>query len=218
MTAILKITAIFTAFAFIHSLCVRDAIKEFVSKVVGETFVKSFYRLSYTFVSALTTGAAFALIYSLPDQVLFKVPGLLNWLMHLVQFAGLMIGLLTFDALDVREFLGFRQAWRFVRGEHPSGDCEGLTVNQLITCGAYGLARHPLYLAGILIFTFEPNITLNWLTVSVLADAYFIYGAVTEEKRLKEKFGAEYLHYMQRVPMFIPGLKLRKKKSKISLH
>jgi protein-S-isoprenylcysteine O-methyltransferase Ste14 len=49
--------------------------------------------------------------------------------------------------------------------------------------------------------------------VAVLADAYFVYGAFAEEKRLKEKFGAEYVHYMQRVPMLLPGLKLHNKKT-----
>lgn len=210
MITILKIAGIFTAFAFVHSLCVRDSIKNFVKKAFGEIFVKSFYRLSYSFFSALSAVAAFALIYSFPDYVLFKGPALFRWVMHMVQLIGLIPAMLAFRLLDVWEFLGFRQAGRFVRGEGPSGDSEGLTVSRLVTSGIYGLVRHPLYLAGIIIFTFSPNITRNWLTVTVLADAYFIYGAVTEEKRLKEKFGPEYLHYMQRVPMFIPGLKLRK--------
>ncbi len=206
----MKITGIFVAFAFIHSLCVRDSVKGFVRKAFGEAFVKSFYRLSYTFFSALTTFAAFALIYSLDDHVLFKGPALFRLLMHIVQLSGLLLAMLTFKVLDFREFLGFRQAWRFLKGEVPSGNSEGLTIDRLITCGAYGLVRHPLYLAGIIIFTFEPNITRNWLTVAILADAYFVYGAVSEEKRLKDEFGAEYLRYMQSVPMFIPGLKPRK--------
>jgi len=212
---ILKITGVFMAFAFIHSLCVQDSIKVFVQKAVGEAFVKYFYRLFYTFFSALTTGAAFAFIYSLADHVLFKWPALFVWIMHIVQLSGLLLGILTFRVLDFREFLGFRQAWRYIKGEAPSGNTEGLTADRLITCGAYGLVRHPLYLAGIIIFTFEPNITRNWLTVAILADAYFIYGAVAEEKRLKEKFGAEYVQYMQSVPMFIPWLRAR---PKISLH
>ncbi len=210
---VLEITGIFMAFAFIHSLCVQDSIKGFVRKAVGEAFVKSFYRLSYTFFSALTTGAAFALIYSLDDYVLFKGPALFRWLMHMVQLSGLLLAMLTFKVLDFREFLGFRQAWRYVKGEPPSGNSEGLTADRLITCGAYGLVRHPLYLAGIIIFTFEPNLTRNWLTVAILADAYFIYGAVAEGKRLKEKFGAEYVRYTQSVPMFIPGSKPRNKKT-----
>jgi protein-S-isoprenylcysteine O-methyltransferase Ste14 len=212
VVTVLGITGIFMAFAFIHSLCVQDSIKGFVQKAVGEVFVKYFYRLFYTFFSALTTAAAFAFIYSLADHVLFKGPALFRWLMHIVQLSGLLLAMLTFRVLDFREFLGFRQAWRYVKGEAPSGNSEGLTADRLITCGAYGLVRHPLYLAGIIIFTFEPNITRTWLTVAILADAYFIYGAVAEETRLKEKFGAEYVQYMQRVPMFIPGLKPHNKK------
>ncbi len=198
-------------FAFIHSLCLLDPIKEFVRKAVGEAFVKSFYRLSYTILSALTTCAAFALIYSLPDHVLIKGPALFRWLMRMVQLSGLLLAMSTFKVLDLREFLGLRQAERYVKGEAPSGNSEGLTDNRLVTSGTYGLVRHPLYLAGIIIFTFEPDITRNLLTVAVLADAYFIYGAIAEGKRLKEKFGAEYVRYAQNVPMFIPRLRARKK-------
>jgi len=217
VVTVLEITGIFMAFAFFHSLCVQDSIKGFVRKAAGEVFMKSFYRLSYTFVSALTTGAAFALIYSLDDHVLFKGPALFRWLMHMVQLSGLLLAMLTFKVLDLQEFLGSRQARRYVRGEAPSGNSEGLTVDRLITCGTYGLVRHPLYFAGIIIFTFEPNITRNWLTVAILADAYFIYGAVAEEKKLKEEFGAEYVHYMQAVPMFIPRLRARNK-NKFTFH
>ena len=209
VVTVLEITGIFVAFAFIHSLCVQDSIKGLVRNWFGEAFVKSFYRLSYTFFSALTTCGAFALIYTLDDHVLFKGPALFRWLMHMVQLSGLIVAILTFKVLDLWEFLGFRQAWRYVKGEAPSGNGEGLTVDRLITWGAYGLVRHPLYLAGIIIFTFGPNITRNWLTVAILADAYFIYGAVAEEKRLKEKFGDEYVHYMQSVPMLIPRSKPR---------
>ncbi len=175
--------------------------------MLGETFVKSFYRLFYTFLSVITSAAAFALIFSFADHALFKCATLCRWLINLLRFAGLLFGLLTFKVLDFWEFVGFRQAWRYFKGASHSGDEEGLTSTGLITCGTYGIVRHPLYLAGIVLFTFEPDMTRNWLTVAVLADAYFIYGAVTEEKRLKEKFGAEYLRYKQRVPMFIPGLK-----------
>ena len=213
VVTVLEITGIFMAFAFIHSLCLQDYIKGLARNAVGEAFVKYFYRLFYTFSSALTTAGAFAFVHSLADHALFKGPALFRWLMHMVQFSGLLLAMLTFTVLDLREFLGFRQAWRYVKGEAPSGNSEGLTVDRLITYGAYGLVRHPLYLAGIIIFTFEPNITRNWLTVAILADAYFIYGAVAEEKRLKDKFGAEYVQYMQSVPMFIPRLRARNKKT-----
>lgn len=209
---VIKISFIFIVFALIHSLCLREFAKDFVQKILGEAFVKSFYRISYTFLSVITTAVAFALILSLPDQAVFKCPPLLRWLMYLVRFAGVLFGALTFRVLDFREFAGFRQAWRYVLGEIPLGDKEGLTINRLITSGTYGIVRHPLYLAGIVLFTFAPDMTRNWLTVAVLADAYFIYGAVAEEKKLIERFGDEYLHYMQRVPMFVPGLKINKEK------
>ncbi len=204
MREVATIVIIFGCFALIHSICVRERTKRMVSAVLGETFVKVFYRFFYTLFSIITASAAFYLINSLPDQVLFQGPQWFRWLMHAIQAGGLVFGLLTFRELDAREFMGIRQIQRFISNREVTGDTEGMTINRLVTGGTYGIVRHPLYLAGIIIFTFEPNITRNWLTVSILADLYFIYGALAEEKRLKERFGSEYEEYMKRVPRFIP--------------
>jgi protein-S-isoprenylcysteine O-methyltransferase Ste14 len=61
-----------------------------------------------------------------------------------------------------------------------------------------------LYLAGIIIFTFNPRITVNGLTVTVLADAYFLFGVFMEERRLVGLFGEQYREYRRRVPLMIP--------------
>jgi protein-S-isoprenylcysteine O-methyltransferase Ste14 len=72
--------------------------------------------------------------------------------------------------------------------------------------GVYGIVRHPLYLAGIIVFTFNPHVTINSLTTAVLADLYFLFGMVIEERRLVEIFGDEYRKYRERVPRMIPRL------------
>jgi protein-S-isoprenylcysteine O-methyltransferase Ste14 len=126
--------------------------------------------------------------------------------MHAVQAAGLVVGLLSFNAVNFLEFVGAAQAWRYVTRRQVAGDMEGITGQRLVKTGMYAVVRHPLYLAGIMIFTFEPNITRNWLAVSALADAYFIYGAFVEERRLIGRFGDEYRRYMKEVPRFLPRL------------
>lgn len=206
LSAILKITGIFAAFGLVHSLCVRDYTKRLVQNLFGETFMKAFYRLLYTLSSAVATLIAFGLIYALPDVPMFEAPPWLRVPLRLFQFSGLLLALKAFKVLGFLEFTGFRQAWRFAAGRELIGDGEGLTLTGLVTHGAYGIVRHPLYVAGLLIFTFNPDPTRNRLVLSVLADIYFIYGALSEEKRLKRHFGAAYEEYMKKVPRFIPRL------------
>lgn len=207
MQEIAAILITFLAFSFVHTICVRDFTKDFIVRLAGEAFVKAFYRLLYSLFSFAATAAAFAVIRELPDVTIYTAPPWSRRLMHLIQLAGFFFGISVFLVLDPWEFLGLRQAWRFITRRRVSGDKEGLTVTRLITYGPYGVVRHPLYTAGIIIFTLEPVITRNWLTVSLLADLYFVYGALSEEQRMLAHFGAGYRDYMKKTPRFLPRLR-----------
>lgn len=200
---VLTVILIMVLFALLHSLLAADRTKGLAARMAGQRFVKAFYRLIYVLISAAASLAAFGLISLLPDKVLWSPPGVVMAIMGLLQFFGLLLGLATFSMIDSMEFIGVKQALRYIKGEPPTGDAEGIN-QRLSTGGLYGVVRHPLYTAGILIFTFIPVITANWLTVSVLADLYFLYGAFIEERRLIKRFGRDYREYMKKVPRFIP--------------
>lgn len=199
--------AVFAAFALIHSLFVTDAVKKISASFLGETFVKAAYRLLFTCFSMVTMLIAFGLIAGIPDRKMVTLPLWATLLFHGLQMLGIVIGALTFRVIDLPEFLGITQFITYLRYRTVSGDIEGMRGNRLITSGVYGVVRHPLYLAGMLIFTLNPHITVNSLTVTVLADLYFIIGSLIEERRLKKRFGKEYEDYMKRVPAFMPILK-----------
>ena len=208
--AIGRVLLIFLSFAFIHSLCVTSFIKSQTQRLLGETFVKVFYRFIYTCFSVITLLIAIYFINMIPDVYLFRGPAWFRWIMHAIQIAGLIFGTLSFKVITSHEFVGITQAWRYITKKEVKGDAEGITQTRLVKTGVYGFVRHPLYLAGIIIFTFEPNITRNWLAVSILADIYFIFGAFMEEKRLIKIFGDEYIEYMKQVPMFLPRIRKNK--------
>ncbi|GBE02709.1 hypothetical protein BMS3Bbin06_00448 [bacterium BMS3Bbin06] len=201
---VLRIIGAFLVFAFLHSLCVRERVKLAVADLLGEEFVRGCYRFLYTVFSVVIVTLSFRYIHSLEDLVLYKGPPLFRWSMHIIQFGGLIFGVMTFRVIDGMEFTGLRQVSAFLRKRPVLGDIEGIRGTLLIQDGTYGIVRHPLYLAGIIIFTFEPDITRNGLTVTVLADLYFLFGILTEERRFIKRFGEEYLRYMKRVPRFIP--------------
>jgi protein-S-isoprenylcysteine O-methyltransferase Ste14 len=140
-----------------------------------------------------------------PDEILLLPPLWMKLPFHAMQLLGIVVGAMAFGNLSTGEFVGLSQAARALGGREPEGDEEGLT-QYLVTTGIYARVRHPLYLAGILVFTFNPYITRNWLTVSAMAVIYFLIGAFLEERRLLARFGDEYRRYAERVPRFIPRI------------
>lgn len=80
----------------------------------------------------------------------------------------------------------------------------------LVDSGVYAIVRHPQYLAGILINIALPLITHHWLVVVLgLIGAVINYQSTyDEEKGCIEKFGDEYIRYMEKVPRlnFIAGI------------
>lgn len=92
----------------------------------------------------------------------------------------------------------------FNRQAHLSSD----KTEKLIQHGIYGVVRHPIYAADIVlawgIFLFWPSlgilISVVWLTLVLF------YWMRFEERVLTEKFGNDYKEYRKRVPMFLPRI------------
>jgi methanethiol S-methyltransferase len=206
----IDIIVIFLAFAFIHSVTVARWFKELCARSIGETFMRVWYRFLYSAASGVTAAIAIYLIMQVPDRVIWTAPSWLRWLLHAVQAAGFLFGAQAFQYLDKWEFMGFRQVWRYIMKREVAGNIEGLTEKELVTTGVYGIVRHPLYVAGLIIFTFSPRITVNGLLITVLADLYFIFGMFIEERRFVKIFGDQYREYMKKVPRMVPRL-MRKK-------
>lgn len=205
----ISITLTFLAFALIHSITVSQRFKQRCRRVLGDTFMRVWYRFLYTLVSALTGAIAMYLIVQVPDRLLWELPSWLRWLLHGLQAAGFLFGAQAFQYLDKWEFLGFRQVWRFFSRKEVSGNLEGMSDRELVTTGVYGIVRHPVYVAGLVIFTFSPRITVNGLTITVLADLYFLFGMFIEERRFLRIYGDQYRQYMQQVPRMVPWRTVR---------
>lgn len=76
----------------------------------------------------------------------------------------------------------------------------------LVTGGMYSLVRHPQYLGvnilalGFVFYGLRPIDFIAWVNLIFLHALL----AGSEETRLREKFGNEYLEYQQRVPFMLP--------------
>jgi len=87
-----------------------------------------------------------------------------------------------------------------------------LTENhKLITSGVYQIVRHPIYTAmlGMLVST---GIVFSYWYVLIAAVIVFFIGTkirtIAEEKLLREAFPEEYKEFSEKIPAFIPFVKI----------
>ena len=83
----------------------------------------------------------------------------------------------------------------------------GFSKGKLVTTGAYGVVRNPIY--SSVTFFILPAVALLTLTWVYFVPAVFLYlGVMTfigvEEKQLTGAFGKEYEDYMARVDRLVP--------------
>ena len=83
----------------------------------------------------------------------------------------------------------------------------GFSKGKLVTAGAYGIVRNPIY--SSVTFFILPAIALLTLTWVYFVVSVFLYAGVmifipTEEKQLTKAFGKEYEEYKARVDRLVP--------------
>lgn len=201
-----RIILIFLAFALIHSITISRRFKDLCKRAFGPTFMRVWYRFLFTVLSVVMVTIAFGMIRRVPDSVLWTAPDVLLWPMQGLRAAAVIFGAMAFQHLDGLEFLGLRQVWRYLTRREIAGNIDGLTQKDLVTTGVYGIVRHPLYAAGMVFVTFNPHVTVNGLTFTVLADLYFLFGMFIEERRFLHIFGERYREYMKEVPRMVPRI------------
>ena len=80
----------------------------------------------------------------------------------------------------------------------------------LVDSGVYAVVRHPQYLAGILLSLALILITQHWFiaTIGVVAIVLNYFIALKADQGLIQKFGDDYIRYMDRVPRmnFLAGV------------
>ncbi len=95
---------------------------------------------------------------------------------------------------------------------------KGFPKGELVTSGAYGIVRNPIYSSAT--FFFLPAATLLTGTWVYLVVSIFLYLGVqlfigTEEKQLKASFGEEYKQYMVKVNRMVPFMRGESRSSEI---
>jgi protein-S-isoprenylcysteine O-methyltransferase Ste14 len=99
-------------------------------------------------------------------------------------------------------------SWRQLFVGH--GVLEG---QRLVTRGAFGFVRHPVYLGGMLIWSGLSLCFLSPMAAAItclyVIPAYLLY-IRSEEAMMRESFGDEYRRYCDTVSMLVPRLRARR--------
>lgn len=92
-------------------------------------------------------------------------------------------------------------------GEQMSSQAEIRPDTSVVTTGAFGLVRHPLYLSILLLWAGAALALLSWLLALCWLGLIpaFVARARLEERLLARHLGPAYDAYTERVPMLVPG-------------
>lgn len=186
---------LFSAFALHHSLLARTGIKRSVQRYVPPEFERSLY----TWTASLLFILVCTYWQGVPG-ILYRLGGVWAAAGYLVQAAGLLLTIRASAAIDVFDLAGVRPVLLARSGASPRHV-------PLETRGAYGLVRHPLYLAWTLLVFGTPVMTGTRAAFAAISTLYLALAIPWEERGLEELFGPEYEKYRRKVKWrMIPGV------------
>ncbi|MBU0472998.1 MAG: hypothetical protein KKF62_02415 [Bacteroidetes bacterium] len=199
----LTITSLFLIFAVSHSILASHKFKLEVAKFLGDKI--AFYRLFYNLSSILI----FFLIYIIspkPDNIIYDLQYPFDIIIVFSQiFAGIAL-LWTTKFLNMKEFLGISQIFRYKQKDYHIDDLD--EIMELRIEGTFKYSRHPIYLFSSLFLILRPTMDLFYLVFLINMLLYFYIGSYYEEKKLLTIFGSDYLDYQNSVPKIFPKIKL----------
>jgi protein-S-isoprenylcysteine O-methyltransferase Ste14 len=192
-------TITFVIWALLHSLTADRRVKDWVKQRVGERPYQGFYRLFYNIFALVTFLPVLAAVFNLPRTPIWNIPAPGSYGLNLVQLIGVVgLGIAAYQT-DFWDFVGLRQAVRYLQGKKEIN----LPPN-LVTNGMYAFVRHPLYFFSLLVIWAIPMMNLHILIFNFFATMYFWAGSRVEERRLAEYFGSAYETYRSKVPGILP--------------
>jgi methanethiol S-methyltransferase len=184
--------ALFTAFALHHSLFARTGIKQWLTAFVPEALERSVY----VWIASTLFLVVCASWRPVPGE-LYRMTGAAAAAAYGVHIAGIVLTARASARLDVLELAGIRRLL-------TSGNTNHVPLQ---TAGLYGLVRHPVYFAWVLMVFGTPHMTMTRLTFAVISTVYLAIAIPMEERGLIRVFGLEYRDYQRRVRWrMLPGV------------
>jgi protein-S-isoprenylcysteine O-methyltransferase Ste14 len=185
--AIANVT-LFTIFALHHSIMARTGAKRWITRLVPEDLERSVY----VWIASLLFLAVCLMWQPLPG-IIWQT-GSAGILLYLIQAFGVALTLAAARIIGVWELAG-------VTPPDPSKKVE------FTAKGPFGIVRHPIYLAWVLMVFATPTLTTSRLQFAVVSTLYLVAAIPLEERLLVETFGDRYRRYQTQMRWrLIPGL------------
>jgi protein-S-isoprenylcysteine O-methyltransferase Ste14 len=175
-----------------HSSMIRKGARARMDAVIPPIYQSAFY--------ATASGVALLVVVLLwqPSTArLFALVPPWRYVAHGFALTALALFIWGFRSLRSFDPLGIRPLANHLRSKPPQPCLFAVR-------GAYRFVRHPLYLAIIVLFWSNPDLTADRLLFDGLWTVWIVVGTLLEEKDLVAELGDAYRSYRRTVPMLIP--------------
>jgi methanethiol S-methyltransferase len=160
--------ALFTAFAFHHSLFARQPVRALVARLVPAALERSLY------VAVASVLLILVCLWWKPlPGIIWNVTYPAGWLLHGLQAAGIGLILRSAAVINVRELSGLS----------PPATAGGPA--EFSRSGPYGWVRHPIYTGWGLLVLPVPLMTVTRLEFAALGVLYILLAIPMEERTLR---------------------------------
>lgn len=191
--------ALLLAFALVHSLLARRAVKARLAALFPLALERSLYSL----IAGLQIGLICWGWQALPRPV-WEVPAGAGWSalglgLWLLQGAGWGIVIAALATIGSGHLFGLEQARAAARGVPyvaPPFEVRGL----------YRRVRHPVYTGSLVALWATPTMSQGRLLLVGVLTIYLFIGLAFEERDLERDFGEAYREHRRRVPSLLPRL------------
>jgi len=178
-------TGLFSAFALHHSIFARTGLKAAVIRVLPAALERS----AYVWIASLLFLGVCAWWQPIAG-VAWRLDGAWMVAALAVQVAAGVVTLVAARQLGVLRLAGIQQT---LAAREPAAS------PTLDHTGLYGLVRHPIYLAWLVLVWAAPVMTGTRLAFAALSSAYLLVAVPFEERDLRRLFGSAYADYSRRV-------------------
>jgi protein-S-isoprenylcysteine O-methyltransferase Ste14 len=196
--AIIVDVGLLTVFALQHSVMARPGFKRWWTRYIPAPIERSTY--------VLLANAALALVFwqwrSIDTTIWSPAPAPARIALIVLAAFGWLSALASTFMIDHFDLFGLSQVLRLWRTK-PQGEKSFREVF------GYRLVRHPLMLGFLIAFWAAPTMTAGHLVFALTTTVYVLIAIRIEERDLLAELGEPYRRYRARVPMLLPGLRLR---------
>jgi methanethiol S-methyltransferase len=175
-----------------HSGMVRKGFRRLVTRIFPPRYDVAIYAIASGIALAIVvlfwrvSGTEILILRNVP-RTMSSICGLLGVVLFIVGASSLN----SFDPLGIGPIRARLRGVKYQPGP-------------IVIRGPYRWVRHPLYLAVLIMFWSNPDVTADRLLFNVLWTVWICVATVLEERDLTQDFGDAYLQYKKTVPMLIP--------------